>query len=189
MASYYITQIRSVQPEGPYLLGGYSLGGLIAYEMAQQLSERSHEVGMVALLDTYPNGPNSHPKSLLRLLVPTREHLLQDWPEIIKKIFLNVQQTWTVPRELKNVFRSNKSASDRYVLRPYAGKVILFRAVDKSSRIGDDAYARWDELVDGLETHLIPGDHRGILFDPQVQRLAESLKARIDQAVTEYEHC
>lgn len=189
MAAYYIAQIRSVQPEGPYFLGGYSLGGLIAYEMAQQLRVQSQEVAMVALLDTYPGDLKSERKSLLRLLVPTREHVLRDWPEIIRKIYLNVEQTWTVPRELKNVFRSNKNAADRYVLKLYSGKVVLFRALEKSARVGDESYALWNELVSGLETHLIPGDHRGILFDPQVQELAENLKSRINEVASEYEHC
>ena len=53
-AAYYIEQIRSVQPEGPYYLVGYSIGGLIAYEMAQQLVAQGQEIALLGLLDPTP---------------------------------------------------------------------------------------------------------------------------------------
>ncbi len=52
MAEFYIKEITQHQPDGPYCLGGSSFGGLVAYEMARQLSERGKEVGIVALFDT-----------------------------------------------------------------------------------------------------------------------------------------
>jgi thioesterase domain-containing protein len=56
MAAHYIKEMREVQPEGPYLLGGRSSGGTIAFEMACQLSEQGEEVALLALLDVYPAG-------------------------------------------------------------------------------------------------------------------------------------
>src|SRR5207249_8294245 len=56
MASHYIREMRELQPEGPYLIGGRSSGGTIAFEMACQLSAAGQEVGLLALLDTYPAG-------------------------------------------------------------------------------------------------------------------------------------
>ncbi len=53
MAAAYVQQVRTVQPEGPYLLGGFSLGGEAAFEMAQQLHAAGQEVALVALLDTH----------------------------------------------------------------------------------------------------------------------------------------
>ena len=52
LAARYITELRTVQAEGPYLVGGLSFGGLVAWEMAQQLSQEGQEVALVALLDT-----------------------------------------------------------------------------------------------------------------------------------------
>ena len=52
MAAYYIEQIRTVQPEGPYLLGGLCVGGFLAFEMARQLQNQGQTIAMVALLDT-----------------------------------------------------------------------------------------------------------------------------------------
>ncbi|NWG12193.1 MAG: non-ribosomal peptide synthetase, partial [Acidobacteria bacterium] len=56
MAAHYIAEVRVLQPEGPYYLGGSSLGGLVAYEMAQQLRMQGQAVNLLALFDTYSRG-------------------------------------------------------------------------------------------------------------------------------------
>ncbi|UAA37173.1 FAD-dependent monooxygenase [Paraneptunicella aestuarii] len=52
IASYYISIMKSVQPEGPYDLGGYSLGGLICYEITRQIQEMGEQVSSIVMLDT-----------------------------------------------------------------------------------------------------------------------------------------
>ena len=54
MAADYLKQIRGVQPQGPYLIGGFSFGGLVAYEMAQQLRQSGQDVGLLVLIDPSP---------------------------------------------------------------------------------------------------------------------------------------
>jgi aspartate racemase len=56
MAAHYIKEMRLLQPKGPYFIGGRSLGGMVAFEMAQQLRTAGEKVGVLALLDTYPSG-------------------------------------------------------------------------------------------------------------------------------------
>src|SRR5712692_1384520 len=56
MAAHYIKEMRELQPAGPYFIGGRSLGGMVAFEMACQLRAQGQEVGLLALLDTYPSG-------------------------------------------------------------------------------------------------------------------------------------
>jgi thioesterase domain-containing protein len=56
MAAHYIKEMRELQPDGPYFIGGRSLGGVVAFEMAQQLRAYGEEIGVLALLDTYPSG-------------------------------------------------------------------------------------------------------------------------------------
>jgi amino acid adenylation domain-containing protein len=51
IAAGYITEILNVQPHGPFVLGGYSSGGIIAFEMAQQLQAQGHRVAFLAILD------------------------------------------------------------------------------------------------------------------------------------------
>jgi thioesterase domain-containing protein/acyl carrier protein len=53
VASLYIDEIRKIQPHGPYMLGGYCLGGTIAFEMAHQLIEAGEKVGLVAMIEDY----------------------------------------------------------------------------------------------------------------------------------------
>jgi thioesterase domain-containing protein len=53
-AAHYIEEMRSVQPEGPYLLGGWSFGGVVAFEMAQQLQRGNQAVALLAMLDSMP---------------------------------------------------------------------------------------------------------------------------------------
>lgn len=52
MASYYIEIIRSIQPEGPYDVGGYSLGGMIAYEVTRQLQSQGLAVKSMVMIDS-----------------------------------------------------------------------------------------------------------------------------------------
>src|SRR5207244_4791795 len=69
-ATHYIKEMRQVQPAGPYLLGGHSLGGMIAFEMACQLHEQGEQVELLALFDAYPLGhyklqPNANSRTYL----------------------------------------------------------------------------------------------------------------------------
>jgi amino acid adenylation domain-containing protein/FkbM family methyltransferase len=59
MAAHYIKAMMSIQPRGPYLLGGWSMGGLIALEMARQLQDQQLEVGLVTLIDSWAANPLS----------------------------------------------------------------------------------------------------------------------------------
>jgi amino acid adenylation domain-containing protein len=56
MAAHYLKELRELQPAGPYFIGGRSLGGMVAFEMAQQLKAQGQAIGLLALLDTYPSG-------------------------------------------------------------------------------------------------------------------------------------
>ena len=66
MAAFYLTLVREVQPEGPYCLGGFSIGGVIAFEMAQQLRQRQQLVNLLALLDTWVPNPDARLGKLAR---------------------------------------------------------------------------------------------------------------------------
>ncbi len=61
MATYYIKALRQVQPKGAYQLGGWSFGGLVAFEMAQQLHQAGEKVSLLAILDTLAPIPNNQP--------------------------------------------------------------------------------------------------------------------------------
>ena len=190
MALHYIHEIRGVQPNGPYFLGGFSFGGLVAYEMAQQLRAGGEEVALLVLFDTYPGNLKPVSTSLVRLLLrPTWKNLSQDLPKVVRKRIQRRMKWWRkkVPQALWDVRRANAAAADKYTLQPFAGKATLIRAAEKPLRGTADPHAAWYGLIDKLEVHEIPGDHFDILVQPQVRVLASCLKSCVDAAAAECE--
>jgi amino acid adenylation domain-containing protein len=183
IAGHYIGEMKTVQPRGPYFIGGYSLGGVVAYEMAQQLRDSGEHVGLLALLDTYAGNLSSISRTILRLLLrPSRQTIFSDLPIIVGETIQRRFRSLTTSRVLKHVQRTNQAAGDRYVLRPYGGKITLFRATEASLRSFEDLYSTWTRLAGGgLEVQKISGNHKGILVEPQVDQLAAKLKACIDE--------
>lgn len=181
MASHYLEEIRAVQPNGPYHVGGFSMGGLVAYEIAQQLIAAGEDVGLVVLFDTYASSPKSVNESLKDLLLhPTWTHIKR-LPSELRKKFRRTMIGLRLPEYLKKVMRTNAHAAEQYALRTYNGKVILLRAGD-TWRVADDPYAAWTQYVSELETIQIRGTHMEILREPNVSTLAERLKSCIHGA-------
>jgi len=187
MASHYISEMRSVQPRGPYFLGGFSFGGLVGYEIAQQLRAMGEEAALLALFDTYPGNVNFGTGSFLRMLLnPSLQHWLHDVPRAIQKKLRRTWRNLRVSRALWDVHNANRAAASRYILRPYPGKVTLIRATEKPLEGATDSHSAWKTLAGSLVVHEIASDHYDILLEPQVAHLAESLKTWIDQARSEY---
>lgn len=185
MATYYIREIRAVQPEGPYCLGGFSFGGLVAYEMAQQLRNGGEWVPLLALFDTYPGNLKPVAESMIKLL---RAGSLTEFARAISRSIQRRMNMWFLPRVLKRVFQSNMRAASLYKLQPYSGNVVLFRA-SENVRGEDDPHAAWQELIPGgLKVEEIPGDHGGILVSPQVKMLADRLQAWVDNSISNHAH-
>ena len=190
MALHYIHEIRSVQPNGPYFLGGFSFGGLVAYEMAQQLRVGGEEVGLLVLFDTYPGNLSAEDNSFLGVLLRlSLSNLFRDLPKVIEKRIRRRLKWWRrrVQPALWDVRNSNTAAHNNYVLRPYDGRAVLLRAEKKSLRGSKDPHAAWHGLVANLAIHEIPGNHFDILVQPQVNRLADRLKACVNQSRSAFE--
>jgi thioesterase domain-containing protein len=126
--------------------------------------------------------------SFLKLLLqPNRRHLFHDLPKAVRKRIRHTYLGLRVPRLLKHVRSSNKTAADHYLLKPYQGKATLMRATEISLRSADDPHAAWTNLVGSLEIRDILSDHYGILVEPQVRQLGQTLKDCIDQARSGFE--
>ncbi|NOK23975.1 non-ribosomal peptide synthetase, partial [Corallococcus carmarthensis] len=158
MANLYIEAIRTVQPHGPYQLGGWSLGGLVAYEMAQRLREAGEAVDLLALIDTHVPGLTKPSQDATRFDAETRarlafahatatafgqelsvsdEALAQGGDEAMLAHLLQeglrarILDAHAGPSQLRvlfNVFRANLFAQEKYVPRPYAGTALLLSA-------------------------------------------------------------
>ena len=179
LATRYLKEIRSHQPVGPYFLAGESLGGLVAFEMAQQLHLQGEEVALLGLFDSAIPGKNE--LSFTQLLhLHARKVLRQGIPYIWKRIQQGLHPaTASMPAvDAQTEFRNY--AFNSYTPQPYPGEAVLFRAIDENHF---STLKGWKDLaVGGLEIHDIPGEHLSILQEPNVQLLAKQMRACMDHA-------
>ena len=186
MAAFYIKEIRALQPEGPYYLGGYSLGGLIAFEMSRQLQADGHEVGLLALLDTYPGKPKSNKLLLSTLLTLPRQEQISYLMQRAKRIRKGIKRRFEalfLPAPLKAVRKVFAVAEEGYKPQVYFGSATWFRATEKGLRGVDNPTDDWSKWVTGgVEVHEIEGDHGSILKEPQVRHLAERIRLCLNRA-------
>ena len=181
MASFYIDQIRRFQPTGPYNLAGYSFGGYVAYEMACQLRDQGHEVGLLAVFDTYAMSRQKafkllwQPKNLFNFIlnIPAwiRDQILLKFVRSSNKIYIP---------ERKHVLEAHIEALRHYKPPKYDGKVSLFRVRTYSLLRSFDPEFGWGELASaGVDTYILPGSHFNMLEEPFVAKLADQLKASL----------
>src|SRR5262249_24962252 len=175
MAATYRQALRAVQPEGPYLLAGSSMGGVIAYEMAQQLGEEGEEVAFLGLIDSW-------------LLDPSIPEIGE--AEAERAILAYGQSVGGLPptigrRELARfsaVFVQNGRPLRASGPRPYAGSRVYFRA--EATLPAERPEDAWSALCGGRsEVHRVPGDHLSALFPPHVAALG----ARIEKILLQKE--
>ena len=198
MAAAYIKEIRSVQPDGPYFLGGYSLGGVVAFEMAQQLMAQHGEQALVVMFDTFctvqsSSASKSRSAKELTLLCQTASAALwkvfqmsaaqrRDYislkAEVVKEGIRRRVRHLRLPPALRKVRTACEQAAKDYTLRVYPGRVILFRSSQRPLTQFRDPHAGWSTYAgERLEIHEIDGNHDNILLEPQVRIVAEQLKA------------
>jgi thioesterase domain-containing protein/acyl carrier protein len=179
MAERYLQEIRRVQPEGPYRIGGYSFGGLVAYEMAQQLEARREEVALLALFDTYPGkmeSRGSQIKNLFSLPLKEQASFVLKKGTFVAMTLRKRLELRMLPRALRNVRQACAKAAGAYDVQPYSGRVTLFRVKEKSVGSLNDPYAIWWRVAAaGVDLREISGDHLSLLKEPQVRFLGEEL--------------
>jgi amino acid adenylation domain-containing protein len=186
MAELHLKYLRKAQPEGPYYLGGYSFGGLVALEVARRLMEAGQEIGLLALVDTYFAGQQSNSSLLGRFfslssaqkLAYLKKRSTRYWRGIRRRI-----DSLSLPPAVKAVREACAAAEQKYRPSVFPGAVALFRASEKALRGLDDSQNGWQQYAaGGLEVHEIDGDHGNILNEPNVRQLAAALCARLDLA-------
>ena len=201
MARAYLAELRSVQPEGPYLLGGWSMGGLVAFELARRLEAEGEGVALLALLDTRapgdaalrvePDDPRLLESFLLHLGTPSErvpapngcagaeERLLRAWKA--------AREAEVVPADVDParfgwmwaVFRANVAAAARYRPGPCASDLLVVVAEEAgpSPFSGPEA---WQRLTTGtVRSAPVPGTHFTLLQEPHVRAVAERIRASL----------
>jgi len=208
MAERYVAALRTVQPQGPYRLGGWSMGGVVAFEMARQLRAMEEDVELLALVDSYaPGHPGGVPADLEEAAVRALfardlagllgrplpaaagglERLSPDTP--LAEAFAAAQAVGLLPPELDfaettrmlAAFRANLKRLQGYAGAPYPGRLVLFRAAPPGAAppVESDATLGWESLAAAVEVEPIEGDHYSLVRPPAVEALAARLSARL----------
>ena len=209
MAARYLEAIREVQPAGPYLLGGWSMGGIIAYEMARQLEAVGEEVPVLAMIDVGPpssGGAADEPDEadLAALFVRDLAALAD------REVVVEPNELRSLPRgqwlagllercrgagalgedlsadELQEHFerfKRNALALRRYIPKESSRRLALFQAIDGLDGDPRQVAEGWGTLASrGAHLETLPGNHYSLVREPHVAVLGEKLRAALDEA-------
>lgn len=202
----YLAEVRTVQPHGPYLLSGFSGGGLIAYEMAQQLRAAGEDVAILVMLDT--PFPRQYTISVRDKVDMKLQDLRRSGVGYVGE-WLRNRRKWAAIQQGKaeallaqqadgqfhdlEVEAAFRRALSRYQPRPLAGKVLLMRPklnvlyrLNGGRNLQDDFKPAqedngWAPYVANLQTLEVAGDHDSMVLEPFVRVLV----SRLDQALAE----
>lgn len=177
IAEHYIREMRQVRPHGPYFLGGYSFGGIVAFEMACQLAAAGEDVPLVALFDTYSPAENiAMVKKEQKLHEPLKRMVMR---RLVKYYF---DRGMALPPKLRHfhIIDTYKVAIEQYAPSMFPGRLTLIRTRTSPGTpdMGWGALAR-----EGVEIRHVDGDHFTVIKEPFVGKLAEALRAAMDQAL------
>jgi len=199
MARGDLQELRRVQPSGPYAIAGWSMAGLVAYEIARQLREAGEVVHLLALLDAgVPDAdqPASDATEAAVLLVAeqlaldpadlgdvqgdARLDAMLSLAQARGRLAHDADLRWV--RWLVHGFRIGVDAVQRYRPQPYDGSVFLIRSTDDlPAGADDDPTLGWGALArGGVDVHAVPGSHDTMVQPPHVTALAACLRARLD---------
>jgi thioesterase domain-containing protein len=189
-AELYAAEIVAFQPEGPYFLGGFSLGGWFAYETARQLRRGGHEVALLAQFDTHINCllPDEVLAAADRVL--WRQYV---WKHL-RRLASQPAQGWRYLRGLPARFKlarqwravdpirsdSHGALVARHRALPYAGSIDYFQSADSLPAVLG-VWKRW--CPGGVTVHQIPGGHHEVILGANAATVATIVRGiRADRA-------
>lgn len=174
MASCYIENIKSIQPHGPYLIGGASFGATVAIEMAHQLQNKGDAVAAILSLDGWAEYPalQSSEGVFKEMMTEQNTRLLAHYQKnnLHNAEFL-LEMQWHREQLLMN-----------YLIPPIKAPFILFKATHLSPLFQYDAPLNWwnNYTNQPVECHLVPGDHESMFYDQHGKALAELIRASLE---------
>jgi amino acid adenylation domain-containing protein len=193
IATDYLHEIKLVQPQGPYFLGGHSFGGFVAYEIARQLEQQGDKVAIIALFDclgpnyyckyTFSERMKIHFSNLTQLSLPRAFHYFQVRVEFFlkQKVSQSIQQKYfqianlflsPKQKSLSAVSHNNYLALQKYKPQTYRGKLTIFRAKVRDVKGYSTPNGGWQGLaLGGADVYEIPGDHVTMMFQPKIAKI------------------
>jgi thioesterase domain-containing protein len=183
VGKYYVQAIRKIQPEGPYLLGGWCGNGVLAYEVAQQLQAEGQQIALLVLIES----PNPAHRLSPSTSILARLHGRAQKFRFDSSHFGATEAVSNLVGRLKEFGQEHNPlwlAVEAYRPKPYVGKAALFRCMDRLFGSSRNIRFGWGpDLVPGLETHEISGDHYSMLRQPHVEAFSRKLCASLIDAV------
>jgi thioesterase domain-containing protein/acyl carrier protein len=183
MAEFYLDAVRELQPHGPYVLIGYSLGGLVTLEMAQRLSANGEKIALLAMLDAYPHMRYLSLAQRIRLIARQGKRGFRALGELKGSASYKPPAGVSLTPAMQRVRDSAHLALTRYRPRSYPGKINFLRAAI-SSGFPEDATAVWAPLAEEFEVETVPGDHLGMIAT-HYEELASLLSRHLQEAFAE----
>jgi thioesterase domain-containing protein len=210
IAARYVAAVLTHQPAGPFYLGGYSFGAVVAYEMAVQLVQQGHAIGLLAIIDQRKPGWRLRANNVL----PVLHRFLARIPGRIRDEFTEASSTdrfrrigrllssWSKtglgdlpnavsildgrPSETEQILSidANLQAMRDYKPTPLPVPITLFRANTQwLSHLALDSTLGWSDLAKiEVRIRTVPGNHATIITEPLVRQLAKILSDELDAA-------
>ncbi|MEO6522311.1 MAG: non-ribosomal peptide synthetase [Mucilaginibacter sp.] len=200
IASLYIEEILEQNPTGPYAIAGYSFGGYVAIEIANQLQAMGKEVKILAMFDVN----NKESESQLSLPKRTLKKILRQFykagfilTSLIKQpgatveyqLFMIKQRLGmndeanaeNIPDYMQRIVDKLRYAVSRYKMKPYNGTIHVFRSKVRVYFVDDPKHLGWDDYaLKGVKVHKVSGDHRDMLLPPNDVEFARILQNCLD---------
>jgi len=189
MATYYIDEMKKVQPEGPYHILGTCFSNAVGLEMANQLTANGDVIALLLFVDSGPMyllGANERggKKTMSRFAKMIQEG---NWKGIQKKFrnrFFRAKQKAMAPlenkqeRNLRLTIQNLNQLYHHYSWNPYDGKITFIRSTEFAQRKDKDIHLdQWNKLAKGgLEVHIVEGHHKTLFEEPEVKGLATQIQ-------------
>ena len=193
MAAEYIAAIREVQPCGPYLVGGWSVGGVVAFEMAQQWIEAGEEVATVVILDSGVLYTNALLMSIFSQGGLIALNVLRSpFATQVAEFRRYSDAAGLVPRTaddhlaslIYRVFLANKRAVLKYRPRPLESRIDLLQASELMVRPKFEPHREWTCLGNQVDLQVVPGNHLSMMKAPHVVATARAVESALQAATS-----
>jgi amino acid adenylation domain-containing protein len=201
IAALYIDEILEQNPTGPYAIAGYSFGGYVAIEIANQLQAMGKEVKILAMFDVNNKESESQlslPKRVFKKILRQFHKAVFILTSLIKhpeatveyQLFMIKQRLGmndeakaeNIPDYMQRIVNKLRYAVSRYKMKPYNGTIHLFRSKKRVYFVDDPKHLGWDNYaLKGVKVHKVSGDHRDMLLPPNDMEFARILQDCLDR--------
>lgn len=196
MAAAYIEELKQFRPGFPYLLGGFSFGGIVAYEIAQQLLSQGHKVPLLVLTDTPDPQQMRKFNDSADILQYLFSDILEGSTEKLREMSVEEQLSYLLEKAKRTphtnpylqhinastfkIWLAHQEIALHYEPQPYSGHMLFFRHTERMESFPANPHIPWiDRAQGGIEIYQIPGNHFSMNSRPHVKTMGKHLQKRL----------